>query len=102
MFLFLVRLETGWELPFLGNQYGIRDGKIKRSFLGMSLEYITEWRNGFILYCFLYKVCFVARLLGGDGSDLMAVNVVFDYMLQYIGILVWWLVWGAFHRYKKI
>lgn len=99
LFLFLLRLETVYELPFLGNQYGIRDGRIKNSFLGMSLEYLTEWRNGYIVFCFLYKVLFVIRLLAGE---LIILNVIFDYLLQYICIIVWWFVWGAFYRYKNI
>lgn len=104
LFLLLLRLEISYELPFLGNQYGLRDGKIKNSFLGMSLEYLTEWRNGYILFCFVYKVCFVARLLNGNGEndEMIIVSVDFDYILQYILILVWWVANGAFERYKNI
>lgn len=87
-FISLVRLQWEYELPFLGSQYGVRSGGIKTSFIGISLERLTEWRNRYIIYFCLYKTCFSIRMLT-DGQDLMLVNSVFDYMFQYILMLIW-------------
>lgn len=93
IFLGLCNLQLEYELPFLGNQYGLRGGRIRNSFWGVSLEYITEERNWYILYLAMYKFCFFGRLVGGGiEGELMLGNVIFDYLFQYILIVVWWFI----------
>ncbi len=94
----LIQLQLKYELPFLGNQYGLRDGKIHLSFCGMGLEALTEWRNWYILWNFMYGLCFSIRL-SADGDSAMIVGIVFDYLFQYILILGWW---GVRSLYLKI
>lgn len=97
----ILKLQLEYELPFLASQYGLRQGRFQNSFCGFGLEYITEWRNIFILYFSLYRICYSARLLaGGNKSSFMIVDALFDYMLQYI-ILVFFLGCSAgWNRYK--
>ncbi len=103
LFVILCKLDFEYELPFLGNQYGLRGGQIKRSFLGMSLEYLTEWRNGYIVFFFVYKLCYLIRLTsGGINGELMLGSAVFDYLLQYMLILVWWPVRTIYLKYFEV
>lgn len=103
LFVSLCKLNFDYELPFLGNQYGLRGGRIKNSFLGMSLEYLTEWRNGYIIYFFIYKLCYFIRLMsGGVDGEYMLFGAVFDYLFQYILILVWWLIRAIHIKYFDV
>ena len=92
VFAGLCRLQFVYELPFLMNQYGLRNGGMKRSFFGFGLEQMTEWRNKYILYLFIYKLCFFIRLLCGVEGDLILIGVVFDYLFQYILVVGFWIV----------
>lgn len=85
--LSLCNLEIKYELPFLANQYGIRVGRIKTNVMGLGLEYLTEWRNGYILYLFIYKLIWFIRTF----FDVFIYDAVFDYFLQYIIIMAFWI-----------
>lgn len=100
IFICLCKLQWVYELPFLCSQYGLRGGRIKSSLLGMSLEYISEERNWYIVYLFLYKLIFFCRLIsGGSEGEYMLLGVVFDYLFQYLLILAWWLLRSVFFKF---